>query len=77
MSETGEGAAATRAETARQGATSPSGARANAQYIAEMTKGLAALARDAQLEFLAHLLDIAQLEAANTERQLAFKSRRP
>lgn len=76
MSKTDEGAAAARVEMASQGGATPSGARASAQYIADMTRELAALARDGKLEFLAHLLDIAQLEAANTERQLAFKSRR-
>lgn len=44
---------------------------ATAQYIAEMTSALAAMAREGRLDFLAHLLDIAQLEAATAANRLA------
>lgn len=48
---------------------------ATAQYIAEMTSALAAMAREGRLDFLAHLLDIAQLEAASVERRLSSSRR--
>lgn len=42
-----------------------------AAYIADITTELASLARGSKLEVLGYLLDIAQLEAANTARRLA------
>ena len=45
-----------------------------AAYIADITTELAGLARGSRLEILAYLLDIAQLEAANTSRRLARES---
>ncbi|NNM73310.1 hypothetical protein [Enterovirga aerilata] len=46
-----------------------------AAYIADITIELARLARGSQLEVLAYLLDIAQLEAASTLRRLAREPR--
>lgn len=40
-------------------------------YIAQMTEELAGLARRAELDVLAYLLDIAQLEAETTARRFA------
>ena len=45
-----------------------------AAYIADIATELASLARGSKLEVLAYLLDIAQLEAANTARRLAHEA---
>ena len=45
-----------------------------AAYIADITMELAGMARASRLEILAYLLEIAQLEAANTTRRLARRA---
>ena len=45
-----------------------------ASYIADITTELAELARGCKLEILAYLLDIAQLEAAESAKRLARES---
>lgn len=49
--------------------------QSTARYIAEMTAELAAMAREGELKFLAHLLEVAQLEAATVERRFKLDGR--
>lgn len=58
------------AASASAGAEPPSSPSAQeaAGYVAELTSELANLARGVRLDFLAYLLDVAQLEAANRAR---------
>ncbi|MDB5512653.1 MAG: hypothetical protein JWR08_2136 [Enterovirga sp.] len=46
-----------------------------ASYIADITTELAGIARRSQLDVLAYLLDIAQLEATKSARRLAAERR--
>ena len=44
-----------------------------ARYIADLTGDLATIARDAELDLLAYLLDVVRLEAARAARRVGAK----